>query len=231
MEALAIQQNKELGIPVGAWGAEDCSKADVLIPRLNLMQAISPQVQDQKCRAGVFLNSVTGLVHESLEIIPITMNREFILMDATDDPKQPDYVSREPITAQNESAPLEYIDKGKSMVRIKQLNLLCLSVDDLDGLPLMIGFKKSGMYAGKVISTHFQSSALKAQPGARLTFKLSSEKRMNGKNDYCVPVFSAGRPTSPEELAKAYFWFQSWKSSSVKVDEAVAKGSDEAVPF
>lgn len=233
MQELIVTGQALPAVPQSAWGNEGTSTQDLVIPRITLQHDLSPAVKDQKCRAGEFMNSVTGLVMDKpIEFIPITSYLEWEVLDNTN-PKasKKERLSKVLIDKRNENLrPGEQFENGKAILRLRVLNFLVLMPNDLEGLPVLLTFKKSGLYAGKVLSTHFQTSTMKGLPGARATFKLGSEQRRTNGNEYWAPTVSPGRPTTEQELAAAYLWYQTWSKQAVKVDEE-NKPADEAVPF
>lgn len=68
-----------------ARGLEKVEKGDVLIPRIKLLQALSPEVTEEGFRAGQLINSITKEVYaEEIEFIPILFYKSRILWSPID---------------------------------------------------------------------------------------------------------------------------------------------------
>lgn len=217
------------------WGTEGMSREDLLIPRIQLMQDISEHVKSGKFRPGVLINSTTNEViadkGESCEIIPILGYREWIINDV-DDRNKEKYRCRIRMTPENEIWAREDVENGKAIRRTKCINFFCLLASKPDELPMLVSFKKTSMYAGKKLSTHFQISAMKNQAPASQVFKIGGETQSyNGYSFYVFNVEPSRKATS-EELALAKKWYDSLNTSNVEVaDEAGPVGNAEEVPF
>lgn len=212
--------------PDEAWGAEGTSADDMLIARISLQHELSQAVKQKKAETGDFINSVTGAVlGKPIEFIPVKTFLQWLIVDANDKKKM---LGRCMLDKTNEDWSEKGVYQGKDCLRIRTLNFFVVRPDQPGELPCLISFKKSAMYAGKILSTHFQTSAMQRKTPARQTFKLSSERKMSNGNDYFVPTISAGRDSTPEEVAHAYKWYQALSTKDVKVSEEAA---GEAVPF
>lgn len=211
-------------VPQGSWGAEaDTSAEDLLISRINLQHELSQAVRGGKARPGDFLDSVSNeVLAKPIEFIPVKTFRQWLIVDANDKKKM---LGRVMVDKTNEDWEEKGTHNNQPCIRMKTLNFFVLLPNKLDGLPFLISFKKSGMYAGKILSTHFQTCAMRRQTHAGQTFMLGSEQRITNGNQYMAPTVGPGRPTTPEEIAVAYTWFQRLSASEVKVDEA------DATPF
>ncbi len=222
---METQQSSNLpAVPQGSWGAEvDTSSDDLLIPRINLQHDLSQAVRNGKARPGDFLHSVTGeIMPRPIEFIPVKTFRQWLIVDAKDKKKM---IGRVLVDKNNEAWEEMGVHNDMPCLRVKTLNFFVLLPGQLDQLPFLISFKKSGMYAGKILSTHFQTSAMRKLPPASHTFMLGSEQRVTNGNQYMAPTVGPGRPTTAEELAVAYSWFQRLATAEVKEDDS------EATPF
>lgn len=225
-QIVPTQSTQLVAPPEGAWGTEGTHTDDLLIPSIRLQHDLSQAVRNSKAKPGDFLHSTTGeVLPKPIEIIPIKTFRQWLLVEANDVKKM---VARIIVDKDNENWSEHGQFNGKPVKRVMMLNFFVLLPGQLDGLPCLVPFKKSGMYAGKILSTHFQTSAMSNKAPARRTFLLGSEQRLTNGNQYMVPTISPGRDTTPLELATAYAWYTrlSANEAAVKVDDG-----QEATPF
>jgi hypothetical protein len=204
-----------------AWGSEGASNNDILVPRLMLMHDISQLVKDKKAEAGDIISSTDGQIlakaGSGVEIIPITTYREWLVheIDPRGDEK---YLARFPITPQNEHLEKEGVQDGKGVRRYRTLNFFVLVANKIDELPYLVTFKKSGLMAGKQLSTHFQVSAMKRKPPAATVFKLGSTNKSFERHTFKVFTIEQGRATTQEELVAARNWYEILNKQSVKAE-------------
>lgn len=215
----------------GAWGAEGASSTEVLIPRLWLMQSISDQVKQEKCRAGDIVNSNDGTVlaprGQRVEIIPFLTFRQWEITRLVPGQKQAKFLRMDPVDPANDKLPSEDVDHdGAPIQRSKVLNFFTMLPSQIEELPYLIKFRKSGLRTGKVLSTHFSLCAKHGFPPARRVFSLGSELQTSQDgNDYYVYTITQAREATKQELEAAYMWYTSLQSNNVKVVE------QEETPF
>lgn len=234
MNELATQ-NTSVAVPSGSWGSEEASNKDMVIPRLNLMQDISTLVKGGRARPGQIVNGTSGEslggVDKKIELIPIMTFAEWLLYDVVDDGRgrtKDKYTGKVVCDKTNENWPQEAVENGKPIRRVRQINVLCLLPTDIDGLPFIVSFKKTGTMAGKKLSTHFQVSAMKGAPAARQVFNLFSSMATFETYSFYRFEVETGRPATPHEVELAYHWYQLFKRGEAKAAEEVV---DEQVPF
>src|SRR4051812_46900520 len=112
-------ENTQLMNTSDSWGSEGASNNDILVPRLMLMHDISDLVKERKADAGDIVGSVDGKVlakfGTTLDIIPITTYREWLVNEI--DGKKEKFLSRFPITPQNENLEREGVENGAAVRR------------------------------------------------------------------------------------------------------------------
>ena len=211
-----------------AWGSEGTSRQDILVPRLQLMHDISQNVKDGKAEAGDIIHSITGEVlasdGQTVEIIPFTTFREWHINEV-DERGRDKFKEKILMTSENENWPLEGVENGKPIRRVRTINYFVMLPQYINELPFLVTFKKSSIMAGKKLSTHFQQCAMKKQPPAVQTYLLFSVDRSWDGFTFKTLDVSPKRPTTPEELEVAKKWYITLKQSEVKID-----GADEFNP-
>lgn len=219
--------------PQCAWGGQDTSTKDMLVPGLLLMQDISDLVKDEKAKSGSIVNSVTGQVlalrDQKLNIVPILTFREWEVNELIEvgGKTKEKFVRRERMNQGNEDGEWEFSEGGKSYRQHRTIVCFVLVEGQIGELPYVIRFKKTSLYGGKKLSTHFQTCGMKNQSPAKQAFGLFGEKQTKNDNTYYVFNVVPTRQTSKEEEAAAYKW---WKALSA-VDAKIIEADDVVVPF
>lgn len=210
------------------WGTQELTANDVIIPRILLMQGMSPMVTKGDCKIGEIRESMNeGLLaaaDKPVTIIPFKMDRVWkelevdkktvkqvipIISDAT----HPDY---------NEELPPEIRDDKDRLVgyRYRALRFYVL-VPGVSPLPHMIEFKSTSLRAGKKIATQiFTTNRMLNLPPPAKTFQLVGKKEEKDKQVYALFDVTLGRDSTAEEIAEALSWFKMLKGGKAKVHEA-----------
>lgn len=218
-----------------SWGSEGAAQADILIPRLQLMQDLSELVKTRQADSGDYVDSSTGKIlikkGQAGEFIPLTMHRDWLISDV--DPRDGKAKFRQKggvvrMTPENENLPTDDVDNetGLAIKRHKSINLFVLFVPKLDELPFMISFKKAGQYAGKQLATYFKVCQAKRVPPASQVWSLSSAPKTYNGYSFFVGSVKPCRDTTTQELAIAKQWYQSITSKSVEVQDEISEGAD-----
>jgi hypothetical protein len=174
---------------------QEVISSDVLIPRLLLMQGISPLVTGRKAQIGDMIRSTTGEKlgnpESPVPIIPLKMVNTWILMEDTGE-GQPKFRGTEERTHLNEHLPWEFqTQDGKQMTRVKAISLYALLPGDVHAseaemkkaieageapdlsktvMPVLISFQKTSYkYAGKKCASFFNNVKINSTkvPGLR----------------------------------------------------------------
>lgn len=221
----------------GSWGSEGASQNDVLIPRLMLMQDLSELVKQRRADSGDYVHSGTGEVlipkGQKAEFIPIVTYRDWLIQDRTNSgqwqPRKKGGIIR--MTPENENWPVEAVENGQPIKRVKSINFFVLFVPRIDELPFLVSFRKAGIQAGKQLTTDFKVAQMKKVPPASKVYTLSSTQRTWDGYTFGVGVVEPSRPSTPEELAIARKWYEVLNQESVAVADEFAAESDESFAF
>lgn len=69
----------------GSMGNENVSTSDLQIPRLNVLQALSPQVEElDGAKAGLIHNSITDELYEELYVVNVYYDKEYTIFKKRD---------------------------------------------------------------------------------------------------------------------------------------------------
>lgn len=117
---------------------QEVMASDVLIPRLLLMQGLSPLVISRKAQLGDFVRSTTGEIlgnpEKSVDLVPICMVNTWINFEVPTGQGQqkPKFKGTEKRTAANEHLEWEYISaQGVKCIRRKAIGLFALLPSDV----------------------------------------------------------------------------------------------------
>lgn len=227
----------------GSWGSEGVDNADILIPRILLMQPISERVGEGTSQAGDLIKSTNdetlAAKGKSVEVIPIKTFKTWRIMKMINGKYE--FSAIEPFTVANSNAALEWIDGITQYRRDRSINFYVLlpseiarevkafekiasgELPDPDDclIPCLLSFTRTSSPAGKDLATHFKKAEHFGIPPAVTTFNLSSEFVKNDKGNFYVFKIEKSRKTTMEELASAKKWWETLQSANVKVHEEV----------
>lgn len=222
----------------GAWGCEDASAKDLVVPRLSLVQATSQASKEGKARAGEIVHSMTAEVFaqkgQEIELLPILTVASWIVSEPQVG-QQPKFLRMEPITPANDSDnwKQESFENGKPVLRQKRLSVLVLPVKQLDGFPFFVDFQKTNRKPGQVLSTIIQENAFKNQPACARVVSVGTQLKTREQNSWFIYTVAPKRAATPEEVAACRRWYDVFankaKMAAMEGGEGVEK--TEEVPF
>lgn len=240
--------------PKGSWGSEGVDDADILIPRLLLMQGLSKQVSSGKAALGDILRSTSGEVlaakTKSLDVIPLTTFKTWVLEEFVAAPKgggKWEFRGIVPMTGENKDAPLEWKESDKEWRRSRSLNFYVLLPEDIKKevaarkaaakgdmidpddalLPVLLSFRRSSYQAGRELATHFKKAEHFGVPPASSVFSLGSEVKTNDLGTFHIFKLAKARKSTQEELTVARSWYTTLQKARVAVHD---EGEEDAVP-
>lgn len=218
--------NEELAATTGIVGMENARPEDFQIPRLQIAQALSPQLARNKpeyipgLMVGQFFNTVTQQIYgDTVVVIPIkfTVSRLRFLNNTID--------CRSHDGREGPKSPLQMVDgkqvggcaacklkdwgtgkDGKGTDCKEYRNWLVL--DTTDGLPMSISFKSSSLIVAKNWGTQIASRKLQLPNGQKVPaqaymtmFELRTAEKSSAMGTFYVPVVKA-LGTPPTDLIK-----------------------------
>lgn len=197
----------------GAWGSENTYREDLIIPRLAIVGINSGLSRDGFPEGDILDASSRQTLAkngEKLPIIPFYTYKDWVeneVLNGGTKQEEEKFYRRIVVDKTNETWPEENVVHGKPIRRYKALNFFCI-VPGQEGLPYLVTFQKSGMKAGKLLSTHFQVSGMKNLTPARQVFMLSAKKQTYGRYTWYGWVVEPGRAATQDEMNTAYGWYQ-----------------------
>lgn len=247
-----VQETKAVsGIPETynpeEWGQAQLTSRDVVIPRILLMQPMSPQVTDGKAAFGEFRESLNeeklGKFDESFDVVPFWMEKvwvesQLIPAQKAGQPPEKKWFRTIPVTPANENLPSEGDSLDMStgemvnVVRDRVMNFYVLLANELNlggAIPYVLPFRRTSMQAGKKLATQMYMKNINAgKSPASMVMSVFSKKEsatINGQSvTYAVADIKPSGWAKPEHVADAFKWLQIMKSGKAKVhDESYAK--------
>lgn len=217
----------EMAATSDAWGANEMTAQDIVIPKLLLMQGMSEQVSSGKAKLGDYVNSVTqeilGSVEKPIEIVPFMMEKFWVHNKFNGKKWAFDFIER--MTPQNQSDSWEYTNaKGEKCKRIYTYNFYVLVAGQ--ALPLITSFSSTSAKAGKELATQMYTiNALAKKAPASKVILLGGKIDKNDDGSYAVKSIKVARNTTDEELTEAFSWYTTIKGGGANVD------TSDGVPF
>jgi hypothetical protein len=228
-----------------SWAEETINTEDIVLPRILLMQALSPLVAEKEmAEPGDIVKSTTEEVVAAkgslLRIVPITSFKTWRKEKKVDGKwkfyDQEDYT---PATANRGWEEFEDMDpktnKKETFKWVRCFNFYVNLKSDLEAavkgesaaLPCLVSFKSTSFDTGKKIYSGIAEGMTmkspknpKGLPAFSREYSLSSKKTVGDKGTFYTFEVIQGKLIPDEERAIANKWYSTVKKSSVKVHEA-----------
>lgn len=220
----------------GAWGAEEASGSDIIVPKLLLMAGRSKPVLKGKARAGDIIRSTTQEVlssgEETISFIPFKMTKSWRIseMVTTKGQVQAQWRGEEQWTPANAELPWDYGVAGKKMRRDYSINFYGLLVADIETedqpFPVQIKFVRTSKKAGAQIADWFAKSKGMKKPPATKVWSIGSDFIEGADNSYYVFNAVEERLTKPHELRACKFWYDEIASNPSAVKDHVTEDEE-----
>jgi hypothetical protein len=234
--AVAIYTDKYLNEDGTAMGMEGrVEDEDIQMPRLILLQKMSPQVGDAGLQYGDIIINTKNMV-VSPGFIPIIWYYEYFKWNPreTTDPEfnsnyEPGAMiwrTKDPLDPKVKECRFEGLIPGEKPSAVKTLNFICL-VDDED-LPVVISFSKTSLPAGRLLMNTLRGFA-KRSPWTH-KFDLTCEDGKNKTYTYKVLKVTRTGDATEQEADRAFSVYQQFKDQimNVVVDMSdMESGEDE----
>lgn len=210
-----------------AWGSQELSSRDLVIPKILAMQGLSKLVVAGEAKFGELReslsNKVLGSDKQPLEFIPFHRTVEFVVMQKDGDIFKFNRV--EPITPENDATPFEVETEDGEVERwYRTQNFYVLRPDEVasgTAYPYVISFRSTSARAGAKLTTTMYVKNLKANlTPASTVMELVAEKKTNDKGTFIVLDVREKRRASDAEVKEAFSWNQIAQSGRAKVDHS-----------
>lgn len=219
---LAKQESAELEVAqeLDAWGENEMTSQDMVIPKILCMQGLSDLVSDGKAKMGDFVdslsNEVIGSIDEPVKIVPFHMEKIYIISKREKGASRYEFDRIEPVTNQN--YPFEDEVDGLQYKYEYCLQFYCLRPEETT-LPYVVSFKSTSLKTGKVLSTQMfvRNRAAGLVPPA-YTMLLTGRKEKNDLGTYIVMEVKQDERTSNELISECLKWMKVIKAGKTKVE-------------
>lgn len=226
------QFNSSLGLGAG----ENIDNEDIILPKLQLVQALSQAVTDKLATAGEYFNTVDKVaIGSSTDIIVMSSVKLWQVFKevSVKGKKKMEYVETIDFLG-NEELPIDEEQADGSVIhRDKLLRFYVLLVSDLkDGMafPHVVDFKRSSYKAGRELQTKFARLRSVGLPSYAKVFTLGTQL-IQDEHDYYVKTVSVGRNISADELSQVENWIVELQKNKqkYKADESEEKEASDIV--
>jgi len=231
------QFNSSLGLGAG----ENIDNDDIIVPKLQLVQALSQAVADKQAEAGSYFNTVDKIdLGGSVDIIVMSSVKLWQVFKEVVTPGKGgkekvklEYVETIDYLGHEELPIDEQLHDGTVIHRDKLLRFYVLLVSDLkDGMafPHVVDFKRTSYKAGRELQTKFARLRSVGLPSYAKVFTLGTQF-IQDEYDYYVKTVSVGRNISAEELAGVEAWIIELQKNKqkYKADESDEKEASTVV--
>jgi hypothetical protein len=203
-------------------------QADIVIPRVLLMQGTSDLVGKRKANQGDIIDSTSSEMlagpDKPLEIIPIKpLPKEWVIEKHNG--KKFEFERTEPWNPAVADQ-WEFVENGVKMRRNAKLSFYVLLARDSKSnhLPYLLAFQRTGYKAGKNLASFFQEARFAFQSGDKNSipmgqiFELGCHIEQGDTGSYYVFDCKRTRLANEAEKDKAIYWFSQLRTNTYKVD-------------
>lgn len=239
-------------------GMEAVTQEDLVLPRLKLLQPLSPEVTEGKGTAGDMVNSLDGSINYGKELIflPVLFMRSRIRWTPRSETPPPDapkgmectsadsFTARDPKGVTKEGQPTANCKKCVHAAFTEdgqppKCSLYLSFVSMIDGNPIVVSMEKTKIPAAKSVITFAQMLGGGNKPLWAGMYKLSTKMITTAKGTFHVYEVSQAGFTPEGLYKKAASLYESTKTSTIVVDRdrdeessvPAPEASDEEAPF
>lgn len=205
-------------------------REDLTIPRLTVLQGLSPEVQDGLGKPGtLFVTSINREIGKEVEIIPLMRNRSRIRWSPRTEGKGIKCRSHDGITGTGDpggvckTCPKSQWDGSTAPVCDLFENIFVVLRQDTDWFPLSFSGSRTKMKPFQALNTLLLMEQMKGRPifGKSYIVRVIDDK--NGKGDryfnYRISVANDNKPLPDAEIEKAREMFNLIRTSNVRVEQ------------
>lgn len=226
--------NNETSLTVSAdanaWGDIQADSRDLVIPKIMLMQAMSPQVTDGVAKFGDIFNSGTsdiiGGLNKAIKVLPFYVTKYYIRKKLLAN-GQKEYVCKIPDTGM--TLPYEEMIDGIKHFNLYAYDFYCL-IEGSD-IPVIVSLKGGSLHTGKQLFTlmYINNGRAKLPPANNWISLISVKKPVpnNPTGSFAKLEMSVAEQSTNELLSTCLVWIQDIRADKVKIDDTVT--DDEEV--
>lgn len=192
--------------------ADNITSQDLRLPRVALLQPLSPQVQNdpEKYKPGMFIDTLTqDIINTPVEFVPVFVFKNVIKWKPRAEGGGMVWKTLNPTAEQLRE--LQW-DGANKPTADQYINAVC-TIPQFE-TPLIISFCKTSLKAGQDLATLIQLSKC----AWRFTYTLESVKTTNTKGTFYVMRVKRGKTTDDATGAHAADLYDQVKSMSIETD-------------
>lgn len=221
------------GFDANAWGGISADARDLVIPKVLLMQAMSPQVTDGVAKFGDIFNSGTsdiiGGFNKSIRVLPFYVTKYYIQKKLLAN-GQKEYVKKIPDTGA--TLPYEEMIDGIKHFNLYAYDFFCL-IEGSD-IPIIVSLKGGSLHTGKQLFTlmYINNGRAKLPPANNWINLIPVKKPVpnNPSGLFAKFEMTIADTSTPEQLTACLTWINDIRADKVKVDDTVSDDEEIAVP-
>lgn len=212
-------------VDLSAWGVQELTSKDIIIPKILVMQGLSKMVTDGNAKMGEFRDSLNGEVmgtfdKEPFEFVPFYMEKVWVIFEEKNGTMK--FSRTVPIDASNENWEIEETIAGVKVRRDRTMNFYVLRPSEVAkgaAVPYILSFRRTSARTGQKIATQMFLKNIKAgKTPASMVMSLSGTKQTNDKGTFIVTDATTTRPSTPDEITEAFAWVKQVKAGRTKAD-------------
>jgi len=202
-------------------GFEDEEAGDLIIPRVKVVQTLSPERKDKIAEEGDIINSLTKEKLNGKVFIPVFKFNNNVWWKPRSEGGGIQCLSRDGKTgttsddrtmpcAQCRRCEFDNTKQGKDALPTctKYINFFGFFAGER--MPIILSFSKTCYNEGKKL---YSLAKVTMQNMWNFGYKLSEKKMAKGGNEWFVPVMTAAGPTNEEDRAFAHSMFMMYRNS------------------
>ena len=194
---------------------DNVSSEDYLLPRLELLQALSPTVQEEKGKAGELVNSITKR-KVNTTFIPVRLEKTFIRWIPRSEGGGIEYRTNNPLDPRV-IEDTKWKDGDKPLCTA-YLNFLCLA--EGEDTPIVVSFANTSYTAGRKLLT---MARMRGGDLFSRKYKVSSVKKTNNLGTFFVLNVEEVGPVTSDEFARAESLYNAFSSKEIKFEQDANK--------
>jgi len=213
-----------------AWGDNQLSSKDMVIPKILCMQGLSDLVADGKAKMGDFVDSLTsevlGDIDNPVSFIPFHMEKIYIIGKRNVGESRFEFDRIEDVANQN--YPFNSVEGTVETKYEYCLQFYVLRPED-PSLPYVISFKSTSLKAGKALATQMfiRNRSAGLVPPA-YTMLLGGKKEKNDKGTFAVMEVKQSVKTEQEQINGCLEWMQLIKAGKATVSHSDVTNNGQA---
>lgn len=238
-ELVKRDQNEMAAMPMGF---EDEDANDVIIPRVKVIQALSPERKDNTAAEGDIINSLTKEKLNGKVFIPVFKFNNNVWWKDRSEGGGINCMSRDGKSGELSDGTVQVCKacgkcefdnskQGKDALPECTKYINFFGFFEGERLPIILSFSKTSFNEGKKL---YSLAKVSMQNMWNHGYKIEAKMMSKGGNDWYVPVMSANGPTNDEDREFALNIYKTYRNTAVNYDmddTTTSAVSDENIEF